>query len=391
MTLENSLIDTRFQYSLDNPFPEDVMGDKKRKLKKYIAMYPDDFTEIDYLTDNRFMVLFPETTELFGVEVDGYDLSNTEFNNKLKQIIAEAPCASDELKKWGQKLDKIKAPVQEVVQVGGNNTSIIQKQNTSAISTSPVFIPNSNIQSRLNISKIIGSGTLYDMYSEKTISYEELGEITVNIARTMLNPTQKQDTTLLELENEERRQLINAIQEFKNVTVISPYIEDDLGRMTIEQLKTLKEKCEKLHAQFKINEVLKSGFNVCSMAYDTLFPEGIPISKTKRLQFGGIGEELKNKLLDNTKTIGFGFSRFLQKYDINITDEITILVAIGEVLASKAKVVTKKKKEKKNDENSTKDDGDDSDDESDSDDSVDSSDKDDSDESDDEMPPLADV
>ena len=391
MTLENSLIDTRFQYSLDNPFPEDVMGDKKRKLKKYIAMHADEFTEIDYLVDNRFMILFPETAELFGTEVNGSDLSNTEFNNALKKIIAEAPCASDELKNWGQRLDKIKVPIPtvEVVQTGGasgNTQKQVGSTTTSIVSTNPVYIPSTNIQSQLNISKIIGSGTLYDMYSEKQVTWDELGQITVNIARVMLNPKQKQDTTLLELENEERRQLINAIQEFKNVTVISPYIEDDLGKMTIEQLKTLREKCEKLHAQFKINEVLKSGFNVCSMAYDTLFPEGIPISKTKRLQFGGIGEELKNKLLDNTKTIGFGFSRFLQKYDINVTDEITILVAIGEVLASKAKVVTKKKKEKK--------DGDSADDDNDDNESSESSDDESSDSessNDDELPALADV
>ena len=341
------LVDTRFYYGLDNPFSDDPMGDKKRKLKKYISLHGDSFLELNYLVNNRFMILFPEITELFGTEVSNSDLTGTTFNNKLKQIIADSPCASDELKQWGSKLDPIPEPPKEEppapVQQGGNVTSVIQPQQQQQQPTIPpqvpIHVPQSE-QIQLNLAKILEGGTMYDMYSERTLTYDELRTISINIARSLLDPKQKSDDTLAELENEERRRLINAIQEFKNVTVISPYIEDDIGKMSVEQLKNLREKCEKLHSQFKVNEVLKSGFNVCSMAYDTLFPEGIPISKNKHLQFGGIGEELKSKLLDNTKTIGFGFSRFLQKHDINITDELTILITMGEIIASKAKVVT---------------------------------------------------
>lgn len=338
-------MDTRFYYGLDNPFSDDPMGDKKRKLKKYISLHGDAFLELNYLVNNRFMILFPETTELFGTEVSNSDLTGTVFNNKLKQIIADSPCVSEELKQWGLKLDPIpelaKQEPPALVQQGGNKTTttIIQPQTTVVPPQVPIHMPQ-NEQIQLNLAKILEGGTMYDMYSERTLTYDELRNISINIARSLLDPKQKSDDTLAELENEERRRLINAIQEFKNVTVISPYIEDDIGKMSVEQLKNLREKCEKLHSQFKVNEVLKSGFNVCSMAYDTLFPEGIPISKNKHLQFGGIGEELKSKLLDNTKTIGFGFSRFLQKHDINITDELTILITMGEIIASKAKVVT---------------------------------------------------
>ena len=207
--------------------------------------------------------------------------------------------------------------------------------------------------------------------------------MTLNIAKSLTDPKGKANDVRIAIENEERRKLINIIHEFKNVTVIAPFIEDDIGKMTVEQLKTLKEKCEKLHSQFKVGEALKSGFTVCSIAYDTLFPDGIPVSKTKRLQFGGIGEEIKNKLLDSTKTVGFSFSRFLHKHNINITDELTFIIAMGEILTSKAKIISvNKKKNKKESE-------DDSSSDSDSDSSSDSSS--DSEDSSDNPPKLSEV
>lgn len=336
------LLDTRFQYDLDNPFADDALGDKKRKLKQYIMSNSETFSEVDYLKTNRYMILFPETNELFGSAVRDSDLSNTAFNNKLKMIISNAPSISPGLKTWASKLDIV--PIEQANTHLEEPTQEFTQYNEDTAITN--FVPKVDNDTQLNLSKILDGGTIYDMYSERPISYDELRKMTINIARSLRDPKESTDDTLIQLENEERRRLINVIQEFKNVSVISPYIEDDIGRMTVEQLKTLRDKCEKIHSQFKVNEVLKSSFKVCSIAYDALFPEGIPISKTKHIQFGGIGEELKNKLLDNTKTIGFGFSRFLQKHDINITDETTILMAIGEVLVSKAKIVSSPKSRK---------------------------------------------
>lgn len=363
MTDYEYLIDTRFYYGSDNPFPEDKTGEKKRKLKKFIGLNPNVFTEVDYLVDNRFVLRNPMTRELMGAPINGPDITHTEFTNKLKSIILNCPCSSKELKTWASK-------VESIISGGGGG----DKSSQSSAKYKPLGM---NDQLQLSLSKILEGGTMYDMYSERTITYNELRSITLNIARSLRDPKNKTNDVELALENEERRKLINVIHEFKNVTVISPYIEDDIGKMTIEQLKTIKEKCERLHSQFKVGEALKSGFTLCSVAYDTMFPEGIPISKTKRLQFGGIGEEIKNKLLDNTKTVGFSFSRFLQKHNINITDEMTFLIAMGEILTSKAKIVNappKKNKDPDDDESANDvSNDDDSDDEEDSDASKDAS------------------
>ena len=341
MTDHEYLIDTRFYYNKDNPFHDDPTFEKKRKLKKFISMNPDAFTEVDYLIDNRFLIMFPETEELFGKPVEDSDITKTEFTNVLKTIILGCDCISDEVREW--------ASHQEVIPM---NINISGSSLVSSVTKEGKITPVKNENMQLNLAKILQNGTIYDIYSERTITYDELQKITRNIARSLIDPKGKANEAIIAIENEERRKLINAIQEFKNVTVISPYIEDDIGKLTVEQLKTLKEKCEKIHSQFKVGEALKSGFTVCSIAYDTLFPEGIPVSKTKRLQFGGIGEEIKNKLLDNTKTVGFSFSRFLQKHNINITDELTFMIAMGEILTSKAKIISVKAKDKKSDKKS---------------------------------------
>ena len=372
MTDHEYLIDTRFYYNKDNPFHDDPTFEKKRKLKKFISMNPDAFTEVDYLIDNRFLIMFPETEELFGKPVEDSDITKTEFTNVLKTIILGCDCISDEVREW--------ASHQEVIPM---NINISGSSLVSSVTKEGKITPVKNENMQLNLAKILQNGTIYDIYSERTITYDELQKITRNIARSLIDPKGKANEAIIAIENEERRKLINAIQEFKNVTVISPYIEDDIGKLTVEQLKTLKEKCEKIHSQFKVGEALKSGFTVCSIAYDTLFPEGIPVSKTKRLQFGGIGEEIKNKLLDNTKTVGFSFSRFLQKHNINITDELTFMIAMGEILTSKAKIISVKAKDKKSDKKTDdKADSNDSSSDSSSSDSNDSDSNDSSDESD---------
>ncbi|GHU18076.1 hypothetical protein FACS189472_05850 [Alphaproteobacteria bacterium] len=85
--------------------------------------------------------------------------------------------------------------------------------------------------------------------------------------------------------------------------------------------------------------MFRSGFNLCSIGYDVLFPDGIPITEGKKLRFGGVGKEIRDKIFDSRNTVGFSFSRILSKYNIKITDEFTVMMAIGETIISQAKIV----------------------------------------------------
>lgn len=58
---ETYLYDTRFEFGKDNPFLNDIGREKLQKLKRYIKEHTDDFTEIDYLEDSRYLIMKPNT------------------------------------------------------------------------------------------------------------------------------------------------------------------------------------------------------------------------------------------------------------------------------------------------------------------------------------------
>ena len=87
-------------------------------------------------------------------------------------------------------------------------------------------------------------------------------------------------------------------------------------------------------------ELFKRGFSVGGVAYDMLFPEGIPVSKTKRLKFNGVGKEILSTLFDPHTSVGLAFSNILQKHNIHVSDELLTLVAFAGICVSKVKVET---------------------------------------------------
>jgi len=323
------LCDTRFNYGSDNPFSGDPNKIKLRQLKKYIDNHSEDFTNIDYKNDSRYLIMMPNTTHLFGTKISDIDINQTQLGNRVKNFLSKQSFLSEDLRTWCQSYNP--ETVNESEETPDENISC--PTNLEPITTTPLI---SKINS--GYSNIISNVT-YDISNEKTMSYEELKNLTMRIARSTINSNTPKDDTVLFLEKEKRRNLINEIKEFKNVDKINPHIEDDLQSMNIEQLENCRDKCEKLHSRFKVDEVLNSSFNLGSIAYDVIFPEGIPVSQTKRIKFGGVGTAIRNKFFDPRKTTGFSFSRVLSKYNINISDEMAIMLAVGETVVSNMKIV----------------------------------------------------
>ena len=69
-----------------------------------------------------------------------------------------------------------------------------------------------------------------------------------------------------------------------------------------------------------------------------IFPDGIPISKTKRLKFNGVGKEILSTLFDPHTSVGLAFNNILQKHNIHVSDELLTLVAFAGICVSKVKV-----------------------------------------------------
>jgi len=353
MVLE-CLYDTRFNYFDDNPFENDSKKSKIQKLKKYINDNIGDFTEIDYRINSRYLII-SEASMLFNEKMKGINFENTKFEKHVKEFLSTVDILSDDLKSWCNKGKTL--TIDETLSGGDIETEqelvldTIDNNEYSTIAMGSI-IPSGYIYS--------GSNTNYDTSSEKLITYEDLRKLVLNISRSKLTPDTIKDDTILELEKEKKRQLVAEIKEFKNVTKINPWIDEyDLQNMSLEQLENCRDLCEKLHSRYKIDEVLASGFNLCSMSYDAVFPEGIPISENKRLKFNGVGKAIRDKFFDTRKTVGFSFSRILSKKNIKITDEAAIIIGVCETIISNTQIVDVNKNKKSTDEESDDNDSDD--------------------------------
>jgi hypothetical protein len=121
--------------------------------------------------------------------------------------------------------------------------------------------------------------------------------------------------------------------------------DSDLNEMSLSQLETCLEQCVKYHENFKTLELFKRGFGCGGVLYDMVFPDGIPISKTKRLCFKGVGKEILSTLFDPHTPVGLAFSNILQKHNIHVSDELLTLIAFAGICVSKVKVEDVKPKD----------------------------------------------
>ena len=340
------LYDLRFAYKFDNPFPDDPNREKLKKLQKYLSANQDKFTEVNYLNDSRYLIICPETKQLFGKPVDGTNVSNNPISNYVKEFISGIDVISSEMKQWASnrtapKLDKI-IPVDDTkgnldkLDEYSDGDDIVEGLPENAVDASAYgdyvpLMPN-------KYSTSLMTTTNYDITTDKGISYEDLRKLTINIARSRLVPEIVKDETVMKLEQEKRKQLLNQIQRYRNVRAIAALDDSDLSDKNIAELEACLEQCVKYHENFKTLELFKRGFSFGGVVYDVLFPEGIPITKTKRAKFNGVGKEILSTLFDPHTSVGLAFSNILQKHNIHVSDELLTLVAFAGICVSKVKI-----------------------------------------------------
>jgi hypothetical protein len=269
------------------------------------------------------MLLATDVDRLFNIEVPDIDISKNPIMIRIKHFIVKVPNISPELQLWASDISNV----------------VINPQSSSSVSSSSTSsdfkdFKVSALMGQKTVFSSISSNTSYDISSEHLLTYTELRAISINIAKNMLNVTVK-DETITILEQEKRRSLITEIQEYKRIKEFN-FLEDDLQKMSLEQLESYKEMCEKTLNKFKVNDVLSSSFSLCAIGYNTIFPEGIPVGSSK-IEFGDIGKEIRSHFLDNRSPTGFSFARILSKYDLSISDELMLLIAAGEIALKNVK------------------------------------------------------
>lgn len=346
--MSNSLYDIRFAFKFDNPFPNDPNKEYLKELKKYLSANQDKFTEVNYLNDSRYLIICPETKQLFGEDVrnskNGFAMPDTTTNplsSYVKEFILGVNGISEEMRAWASKKTSVKQKTIQNVQENTSNDNE-EIQNTTEEKNYDDFIPlMPNKFSYPSTSSI----TNYDISNDKSISYEDLRKLTINIARSKLIPEIVRDETVVALEQEKKKNLIQQITRYRNVRVIGMMDDSDLNEMSLSQLETCLEQCVKYFENFKTLDLFKRGFSCGGVLYDMMFPDGIPISKTKRLCFKGVGKEILSTLFDPHTPVGLAFSNILQKHNIHVSDELLNLVAFAGICVSKVKVEDVKPKD----------------------------------------------
>lgn len=347
------LYDIRFAFNHDNPFRNDIQSVKVKNLKQHLAAHHEQFVEVNYLNDSRYLILCPDRKKLFNINVYNAktntvntDISNNPLINIIKDFIAATPGISSDLKSWATRKSSIKedtTPASTAASHGSDKEESKDYSSDNEVAGAEEqiegFVP---LMSNKFTYQVSTAYTNYDISNDKSITYEDLRKITINLARSKLVPEIAKDETVIALEREKRKQLIQQISRYRAVKVIAALNDSDLNDMDLAQLEACLEECKKLHENFKTIELFKRGFNCGGILYDMLFPEGIPVTKNKRLCFKGIGKEILGTLFDSQTPVGLAFSNILQKHNIHVSDELVTLVAFGGICVSKVKVETVK-------------------------------------------------
>lgn len=336
--MSEALYDSRFAFRYDNPFEKDSSREYLKQLKQFLASNQEKFTEIDYLSDSRYLILCPNVTTLFGEDVSSRDVTNNQLTKEVKDFLKSVNDISDELKGWCA--EETNVPEQPKAMTGAS----ISRPTADATSTSKpeiTFEPNIIPSMPPKFSQSLGAGLHYDISNDKSLSYDEVCKLCLNIARMKLvEENTQRDETVEALEREKRKKLTHEIMRYKSNKLIDPLIDADLSEMSLEQLETCLEQCINYQENFKTLELFKRGFSAGGTIYDAIFPDGIPISKNKRLCFKGVGKEILSTLFNSTTTTGIAFQNILQKNNIHVSDELLTLVAFGEICLSKVEIKT---------------------------------------------------
>ena len=342
-----AIYDARFAFRYDNPFEGDINKSCLTKLKQYFASNQQKFTEVDWYDDSRYLILRPDIQSLFGVDND--ERVNNKLNRKVKSFLLTIPYISSDLKEWCNESVEVAEPPKPSLLSRPSTENIDDTLTKSTDNFDFKYEPNIIPISSPKFAQSLSTGMHYDISTDKTLSYEDVCKLCLNIARTKLvEDGIPKDETVEALERDKRKKLTNEIMRYKNNKLIDPLVEGDLSSMSLEQLETCLEQCIQYQENFKTLEVFKRGFSAGGIIYDMVFPEGIPLGKSRKLCFKGIGKEILSTLFNATTTTGIAFQNILRKNNIKVSDELLTLIAFGEICISKVEI---KKVEPENKEN----------------------------------------
>jgi hypothetical protein len=349
------LYDLSFDYKWDNPFQGDIDRKKITTLRRTIANNASQFCECDYLEDS-FYAAIRDLSTLFNKPLeDGNRITDNPLIVHIKDFIENIEGVSPQLKKWSQtnknKLLLTPPPPTPIT---------INEEDTEAELENLENGLNSNFTGSNDYGFIGGSGIVastlgglynYDISGDICINYEDLKALCLNIARYKLAPDNKKDEMVKTLENEKRRKLIVEIDRYRKVKEIAVENDFNILDFTNDQLEHCLEKCKTDFERYKLQDLSLKGCKIGEALYDKIFPEGIPISKTKKIRFGGIGKEIIKQVFDGRTPAGVSWANILRSRNIHVSDGMLIGATLLQTLITKIEIYEDKPKDDKEDKN----------------------------------------
>lgn len=343
-----SLCDSRFNYAYDNPFSGPNKKDCLNKLKEYIYHNINDFKNIDWITDSRCYNIplkkaYNEniTKSLSDNKLLCYYAST--FLNNINQKLSK-PLNSDLLKFVTSKTQKPEINIINEL-VSGEN---IIKENT--------IEPINEIEEELNenqfnlnysfdseapmIYKSNNDLCSYDIRQNKTLMYQEVCELTLNLARSQLQNIIKKDESVLFAESREKNRLITELNKYLKNSEISTKLNLQPDNLSITQLQQSLEQAKELYDTIKVTHVIEKGLDLFNLGYTYIFPEGIKIpKKNKAIKLNGVTGTFKQLLFDRTSPLNIAFKNILEKHHISISDEFVVGLSSVEAILKKIEIV----------------------------------------------------
>jgi hypothetical protein len=350
-------VDFRFRYQTDNPFTGEAAKEQKAILINYLNNHADEFKDVDTYNDYHFAMLVAtkhdnKIKNFYGLKIHNDEKDNNyalpkDLKNRIQSTLLKISSISPKLKAWASERDPAEEAgneQQEEQEAAGDQQTIQPVAPSNATPGNDAnsfdnFQPIPIIPSKMVYSKSSFSLTTYDATTDRCISFDELQKLTCNLARSRLTVENNRDEAVVKMEEEKRKELIREIVSYREVSAISANMtETDISDMTIQQLEACRDQCKKYFEHFKTVEVFKRGSVVVGTLYDTIFPNGIPISKKKKIRLDGVGTELTEVLFDTRSTTGRAFSELLSKYNFAVSNEMLLGIVIVSSILKKVKI-----------------------------------------------------
>lgn len=338
------LSDSRFNYTYDNPFVGPTRKECLEKLKEYIINNIKNFKSVDWVEDSRCYNIplkkaFNEdiSKSLSDNERLCYYTSNflNNINSKLSKPLIPR------LYSYVQNhLDKPEEESEEEVEEKKEIEEIIENEKEEDVyfeSTNDAFLQYQQLPNKHSSSLNMFS---YDARPGKTLTYEEVCNLTLNLARSQLQNIIKKDESVIFAESREKNRLITELNKYLKNSEIATKLNLQPDNLTIPQLQQSVEQAKDLYNTIKVTHVIEKGLDLFNLGYTYAFPNGIKIpKKNKAIKLNGITGTFKQLLFDRTSPLNIAFKNILEKHHISISDEFVVGLSSVEAIMKKIEIV----------------------------------------------------